>query len=128
MKKFIMAVVMMLIASTAAWKPASHSEFKPAKLLAKWDERQFALGNGHLISLADGDDDDDSKGDGGKAPNCEGKDAKMSECQMGLYIFLWVCCTPIALICCCCAGCDHFEGGVKEEDEKEVLTGQVEMI
>ena len=35
----------------------------------------------------------------------------MHKSNLTMYVVIWVFLTPIALICCMCNGCDHFEGG-----------------
>ena len=48
------------------------------------------------------------------------KEGGLHESNLTGYILLWMYLPGIALICCCCNGCEHFEGGVKEEDVAEV--------
>ena len=64
------------------------------------------------INMADGD----SKDSGDKKSK---KEVPMHESNLTMYIVLWMYLPGIALICCCCNGCEHFEGGRKEEDEAE---------
>ena len=50
----------------------------------------------------------------------------LHETNLNMYIAFWVFLPTIALICCCCNGCEHFEGGraqeslVKDEYEEMV--------
>ena len=43
------------------------------------------------------------------------KPQKMHENNLTGYVALWVFLPTIALICCCCYGCEHFEGGRRSE-------------
>ena len=55
------------------------------------------------------------------------KEVPMHESNLTMYVVLWMYLPGVALICCCCNGCEHFEGG-KKEDEAEIHEMQGETL
>ena len=51
---------------------------------------------------------------------------KISERNLSGYVALWVLLPTIALLCCCCNGCEHFEGG--STNAREETNEYTEMI